>query len=365
MIRILPKIASSWGGKGFSSVILLLALFAVVVIFIGGLFFYKQPKTEAPNITGPMKKIGIVQYQKIFDPSIKGFKEGLAGFGYKEGVNVSYDIRLADGSIDKLKQNADYFLNQSVDLIFADSPESALTTLNESTRSGKTNIPIVFTNGTNPDKVGIIKSFKSSGNNTTGVAVDFATITTKKLEFLKRINPNIKKVGVVYGVISDPTADFNLKVLREAAPKFDMTLVEYKLLKPPGLASVEEAKNLVDGLKPGDFDAYFHPAGPVVNFPGTKITLMGIGKKLKVPTVFTRDFNPKEESWLLSYGHDFYETGKQAAEVASKVLKGIKPSDIPIDYQRKIRLIIDLRAAKEIGVTIPESILAIADKKIE
>lgn len=351
--------------KGFSVIILIIVLLAIAVISTIGLFFYNQPKTETPQTSSSMKKIGIVQYQKIFDPSVKGFKEGLAGFGYKEGENVSFEIRLADGIMDKLKENADYLLNQNVDLIFADSPESALTTLNESTQSGKTKIPIVFTNGTNPDKVGIIKSFKSSGNNTTGIAVDFATITTKKIEFLKLINPQIKKVGVVYGVVSDPTADFNLKVLRETAPKFGITLVEYKLLKPPGPASAQEAKKLVNSLKPGDFDAYFHPAGPVVNFPETRITLMGIGKKLKVPTVFTREFNPQEESWLLSYGHDFYETGKQAAEVAAKVLKGTKPADIPIEYQRKVRLIIDLRAAKEIGITIPASILSIADKKME
>ncbi|MBI2596346.1 ABC transporter substrate-binding protein [Candidatus Daviesbacteria bacterium] len=345
---------------------IIIALVLVVVASAAGLWVLNgAPKTDQIKKPATVKRIGIVQYQKIFEPSIKGFKDGLAESGYKEGENVSYDVRLADGNKDKLKEGADYFLNQNVDLIFADSPESASSALNESTRSGKTNIPIVFTNGTNPDKVGIIKSFKSSGNNTTGVAVDFAAITTKKLEFLKRINPTIKKVGVVYGAVSDPTADFNMKVLREAATKFDINLVEYKLLKPPGPLSAQEAQKLVDSLKPGDFDAYFHPAGPVVNFPDTKKVLMGIGKKLKVPTVFTRDFDPKEESWLLSYGHDFFETGKQAAEIAAKVLGGTKPADIPIEYQKKIRLIVDLRAAKEIGVTIPESILAIADKRIE
>lgn len=353
------------GKKGFSALFIILGVF--IAALAAGLlyFFFNSPNKETIPKTVKSKKIGIVQYQKIFEPSIKGFKEGLAQQGFKDGTDVTYDVRAADGNMEKVKENADYFLNQGVDLIFADSPESAAVTLKESTNSGKTNIPIVFTNSTNPDKVGLIKSFKSSGNNTTGVAVDFATITTKKLEFLKRINPKIEKVGVVYGAISDPTADFNMQVLREAAPKFDMTLVEYKLTKPPGPASAAEAKKIVDGLKPGEIDAYFHPAGPVVNFPETRMILMGIGKKMKVPTVFTRDFNPKEESWLLSYGHDFYETGKQASEVAAKVLKGTKPSDIPIDYQRKIRLIIDLRAAKEIGVTIPESILAIADKKIE
>ncbi len=289
----------------------------------------------------------------------------MSELGYKEGQDISYDPKQADGDKEKLKQFSEEFINQKVDLILADSPESGVAALQVATKSANPAIPIVFANATRPDKIGLIKSFKSSGNNTTGVAVDFASLTAKKLEFLKRINPKITKLGVISSKVSDPTADYNLEELRSQAPKFGMTLVEYQLKSPPGPSSTQEVQKLVDSLKPGDFDAYFHPAGPVVNFPANRKILMSIGKKLKVPTVFTRDFDPNEESWLLSYGHDFLETGKQVAVIVDKVLKGTKPADIPIEYHKKNRLIIDLRAASDIGITIPDSILAIADRKIK
>lgn len=340
--------------------LLLLTVLAAVAFFTG-------QSTENRTLSGTTqpKTVGIVQFLGILEPSIQGFKDTMATQGYREGENITYLQQSANGNFAMLAEITQDYIDQNVDLIFADSPESGSIALQVTQETGRQDIPIVFVNATDPVRAGLIQDFRSSGNNTTGIAIDFVDLTARKLDFLQRIDPNIEKIAVVYNLVSDPTADAMLEELHRQAARLNLEVIQYDIENPPGPESTAESAELINNeMQPGDFDAYFHLAGPVVNFPDNQQLLMQIGQKFQVPSVYLQNFAPTD-NWLFSYGHDLHGTGAQAAPMAHKIFNGTRPTDIPIEYQDEDLIVVNLRAANEIGVTLPASLLEIADVRIE
>jgi putative ABC transport system substrate-binding protein len=154
-----------------------------------------------------------------------------------------------------------------------------------------------------------------------------------------------------------------LEELHRQAERLNLQVVQYDIKNPPGPDSTVEIAQLINSMQTGDFDAYFHLAGPVVNFPDNQQLLMQIGERFNVPSAYLQNF-ASTDSWLFSYGHDLYGTGAQAAPMAHKIFSGVAPSNIPIEYQDKDLFVVNLRAASAIGVVIPASLLEIADIRI-
>ncbi len=341
----------------------MLAVGAIVIVLLAGGIFFVMKKDATPP--PPPKKIGITEYILQMRPVVDGFIAGMEEQGYREGIDVVY-VRepVAEGDVKKLTAINDTYIDQNVDLIFAVTSVSAKSALAETTAKERTDIPIVFSHANQVVEQKLVNSFKSSGNNMTGVAVNFAEVTERKLEFLKKINPDIKKIAVFDAAVTDPAGRAVMIEVEKAAPKFDLTVVKYPIKNDAGPASIEEAKATMSKMKSGDFDAYFHLPGNVVN--QHEFILLGIDmtKRLKIPSVWHAE-SDVESGGLFSYGHDLTAMGKQTAVIISKVLKGTLPTDIPIEFPQKNSLTINKKVAQELGVTIPPQILSITDKVIE
>lgn len=335
------------------------ALFAVLaaIVAVGGYFLWKYAFFAEP--APKTYKIGIIRYLKIYDPEVDGFKEGMAQIGYKEGANTSY-YRYNVDKVEDVNIAAKELIQKNVDLIFAVTTVAAVGALKETEAAKRTDIPIVFVQGNLAQRAGLIKSFRSSGNNTTGIAVDFVSLTAKKLEFLKTIKPGIKKLGYFDAAHADPAAIFALEELKIQAPKFGMTLVPYRHVNPVGPKAAEELKNILQNIKSGEIDAYFHLPGPIMGFQNQPVIIKELNR-LKIPGVWL-ELPSVAIGGLFSYSQDLFDLGKQAVFVADKVLKGIRPADIPVELPRQYFLHINLKTAREIGLTLPKTVILQANK---
>ncbi len=345
--------------RGFSPIILII----LVLIVIGGVALI-LPKLKNNPITPTLphpKRIGIVQHTKGLDNVYQGFKEGLTSLGYKEGSDVIYTYNFTGGDPTTASKIARDYLDQNYDLILAITTVAFQKTLEESTRSGKMT-PIIFTNSNTALTQGLIKSYQSSGNNSTGLIPDDVAISIKKLEFLKQINPNAKRVGVFTSKRVPATID-TLNKLEAAAPKAGLTIKEYVLGSdvPAGPQVAIKMQQIADKVQSGEIDAVMTLPDPLITDPAISKVLESMGERLKIPTMFLN----LQDGGMLAYNLDTEASGKDAAVMADKIFKGTKPADIPIEFPKKNLLIINLEIANKIGVTIPPSLLNIADKIIK
>jgi len=250
-------------------------------------------------------------------------------------------------------------LAEDVDLIYAVTSVAAAAALRETAAAGRTDIPIVFAQGNAPVESGLIASYRSSGNNATGVAVNFVETTSKKLEYLKSIAPDAERIGYFDSEHTDPAAQFTLEELQKQAPDFGITLTRYELKNPVGTSSVAEIADILAGIRPGEIDAYFHLPGPLMGAQAQPTIIEGV-KRLGIPSIWLE--TPSVEiGGLFAYSHDLFLLGRQAADIADKVLGGTLPTDIPIEFPLKYVLAINLETARESSIELPQSLLFLAD----
>lgn len=338
----------------FSQTLLVIFIAAIVT---GGYFLRQYVSFSEPE--PKHYKIGIIRYLKIYDPEVDGFKEGMEQAGYKESVNVTY-YRYDVDKVEDARVAAKELIQKNVDLIFAVTTVAAKGALDETASANRTDIPIVFAQGNLAVRAGLVKSLQSSGNNATGVAVDFVQLTAKKLEFLKTIKPSIRRLGYFDAAHADPAATFALEELKIQAPKLGIILVPYAHKNPVGPAATEELKNILQNIKPGEIDAYFHLPGPVMGFQNQPIIITELNR-LKIPAVWL-ELPSVAIGGLFSYSQDLVDLGRQAVFIADNVLKGTKPADIPVELPRKYFLYVNLKTAREIGLIVPENIILQANK---
>lgn len=315
-----------------------------------------------PELAVSVKRIGVIQYVAESDPSFEGLKKGMADLGYAEGGrDIVYEYQLADGDQRKVSEIAESFVDQSVDLIYAITFPSAKAAFEATRAAGRSDIPVVFAQANNPVEGGIVQSYKSSGNNLTGVAGNLVSLTPKKLEILKRIKPDTKTVGFFHVKGTDdtfPSSVLTIASLRENAPKFGITLVEYALEDRAGPALVAEAQKVGDSIQPGTLDAIFLPTGVLYASENLKV-ISGLGNRLKIPVLYALPA-ALDIGGLFVYTHDSFAIGEQAAPMVDKIFRGVSPSDIPVESPRRNVLIVNLKNAEEIGITVPQEVLEIA-----
>lgn len=335
---------------------ILTGVLAVVLIVTG----VRSPKKPEKIYT-----VGILRYIPQVDVVEKGFYQGMEKLGYKEGKNIKYIITPYGESPAKMQGLAQGLIDQNVDLIVAITSVAADGAKKAAESSGRTDIPVVFSHSNQPDKQGHIKSFQSSGNNLTGVAINYEEVTEKKLEFLRQIGPAIKRVGTLDAAFTDPAGKLILDALQKGAPRFGMEVVKYKVANNVGPKATEEIAAIADGIKPGDIDAFFHLAGPVSNPPANAQLIINMTKRLQIPSVYLVD-TQVDLGGLFSYAHDQISMGEQTAVFVNKILRGgQRPTDIPVEFPNKNSLVINAKTAREIGITVPQSLLLIADKIIQ
>jgi putative ABC transport system substrate-binding protein len=280
-------------------------------------------------------------------PSLDGLREGLTALGYEEGKNIHFDWRnLADE--DAARTTAQAFVRDRVDLIVAFENQTV-----RAVKATTTEIPVVMLHVTAPVENGFIKSFAHPGGNVTGFA-GLGDNPSKEVELFKELVPRLKRLLVLYA--GDPASSRWLADVRQAATKLKLELVERQTAKRADIERVFAA------IKPGDVDGVF------ISSPDLRTRFLALILELASNRRLPLQGHRREwveQGALFSYNVDLRSVGKAAARYVEKILKGTKPADLPVEQSSQLQLIINLKTAKALGLTIPPSLLLRADQVIE
>ncbi len=306
-----------------------------------------------PNSSGAQKvyRIGALVANDQFVPAFEGFKSRMAELGYSEGKNIKYDFHNAQGDGGTLKKLAQKLIQDKADVIVT---SSTTATAPVAKASAGTDIPVVFLSAGNP--LEFVKSYASSGNNLTGITTSSIDLTSKRMELLKELAPGIKKVVALYNP-RGANYEANLQATREAAQRLGLELVEVQATTSDEL--IRRAPSLLN-----------RRLGEGIIFP-PDATLNTVQKQIsshvnkeKMPSIAANVGNVHDGA-LATYAADYFALGRQGAVLVDKILKGSKPSDLPIEQPFKLQLVINLKTAKAIGLKIPKEILIRTDEVIE
>ncbi len=317
-----------------------LILISVTLLAVAVLAEAQQPKVY---------RVGVLVPGEAWYEIIDGLRVGLKQLGFEEGKQFTLVIRDWKGEAKAVEEAARKFEQEKVNLIYATSTNSTIAA-----RRATAEIPIVFCAGTDPVVVGLVDSFAKPGGRLTGVYTPVTDLTAKRLEILKEIVPKLHRVVTFY----DPrhvVAIESSKMAREAARQMGLQLVERHF------TSVEELQAAVRALRAGEVHAYLAVSDPTASNQAQLIIDMARNKKL--PTMFDH-LSHVTRGGLASYAVSFHEVGRVSAKYVQRILTGVKPQDLPVEGIDKIDLVINLKAAKQIGLTIPPNVLARADKVI-
>jgi putative ABC transport system substrate-binding protein len=345
----------------FSKVFLIIVVIFGIFYFAISYFTQSSLSQYAKFGTTP-KKIGVIILNMYTDAD-KSMKDEMSKLGYTD-KNLSYDEEIiAPGpTVDVQTAKAlARMTGENVDLFFVILESIAKATVLE-TQKQHINTPIVYiTRFDDPVNIGIAKSFKSSGNNATGISTNVPDTIQKYLLFFKEINPNTKKVAVFSdGFILPNRGKKILSELRAQTAKFGITLVEYKTLAT-STTDVEKAWfEIAKNIKLGDIDAIYHI--PAHIFAAQHQEEEKLAVKLHIPYAVPIEDMP--EAGMFSYTDDVKTYGQEAGIMIDKILRGTKPTDIPIQYGTKQLLVLNLKRANEAGIKFSDSMLYKATLKI-
>ena len=307
----------------------------VTALFLSGCGVLAKPK----NYT-----IGIINLAPSLEITITGFKQGMTELGYIEGENVTYVYAGAVGSIDKLDGALQELVDKNVDLIFSITTP-ATQAAQRATASN--NIPVVFGVLTDPVGAGVVTNLIQPGGNITGVT--FGPQEVQRLEWLTKIVPGVKRVYIIYNP-NDNSATLALKTVNTTAAQLGLEIVAREASNPDEIAgALTDFPENVDAL-------YLLPDGQI---EAKLADILAVATSRRLPTSIA-NVDLVESGALYSYAFKLAPTGKQAARLADQILKGIEPADLPVETT-EFFLVINLKTAQAIGITIPDNILSQAD----
>jgi putative ABC transport system substrate-binding protein len=279
--------------------------------------------------------------------SFDAFREGLRELGYVDGDNIRIEYRLAAGDLSRLPAMAADLVRLPVDVIVTDGPSSGLIA-HEATRT----IPIV-TATTDPVAAGLAASYPRPGGNVTGFSLQMVELNGKRLQLLKEAFPAISRVAALWNPASNLSG---LRFIEAAARTLGVELHPVEIATPEQIAAGFETA-ITGGAEAlivfGDAMFWNH-----------REEIVALAEKSGMPAIYPeREFS--DAGGLLAYGPNVADNFRHAAGYVDKILKGAKPGDLPIQQPVKFELIVNLKTAKELGLTIPPAILARADEVIE
>jgi len=273
----------------------------------------------------------------------------LRELGYVEGKNIFIEWRFAEGKLDRLPSLANELVNLKVDVIVSGGP--AVT---RAAKEAISTIPIVMAFDDDPVGSGFVASLARPGGNITGLSTHYPEISGKQLELLKEIVPKLSRVAVL-GASTQPGNSQALREVEVAARAFGVQ-VQY-----------------LDVLGPKDIEIAFRAAGKgraeavhVLDTPvfiSQRTQLANLAVKSRLPAMYFRQ-EFVDGGGLMSYGTNFADLSRRAATYVDKILKGAKPGDLPVEQPKKFEFVVNLKAAKQIGLTIPPNVLARADRVV-
>jgi putative ABC transport system substrate-binding protein len=318
------------------------------IVILGVLTLVAAPPTASAQSGKKVYRVGVLHpaFFRIVPP-VEGLMAGLEAAGMEEGRDVVYDIHFTRGKSEALTTEAAALLRGAPDVILTFGEEATLAA-----KKATTSIPIVFTDVGDPVATGIVAAVSRPGGNVTGVSGMLTELVPKRLEILKLLVPTARRVWMVYHR-EDLSSLAAARRAAEVAPRFKLELVDR------AVRTQDELVAQLRGLKPGD--ALFTPQALTLNIPGIVLDLQLVNR---VPAVFANPFWV-EAGGLVSYGADVKAQGVQAARQVEKILKGAKPADLPVEGANKVELSINLKAARSLGITVPNDLLLRAERVID
>jgi putative ABC transport system substrate-binding protein len=295
-------------------------------------------------------RVGLILEGGPYYAVVEGLKDGLREFGFEESKQFLFEIRDLKGNRRAAEEAARNLERGKVDLIYAVATSVAIAA-----KRATTDVPIVFVMGGDPVVAGLVESYARPGSRLTGIHYLSNDLTGKRFEILKEILPKLRKVVTFYDP-SNQTAMSNATSAREAAQRLKVELVERHV------RSAEELQLDLRNLQAQEADAYFYTGDAMVSSQAEFIIAATRAKKL--PTMF-QDPGLVAQGALVGYGVSYYEVGRLSAKYVQRILAGSSPKNLPVESLSKLELAVSLKTARELGVTIPQSVLFRADKVIE
>jgi putative ABC transport system substrate-binding protein len=319
----------------------------IIFLLVAALILVSFQFGEAQQASGKIPRIGYLAGGLGAATRSETFKQGLRDLGYVEGKNIVIEYRNAEGKIERYSDLVADLVGLKVDVIFTSSTPGALAAKNAT----KT-IPIVFTNVGDPVANGLVASLARPGGNITGLSTLAPELSGKGLELLKETIPKLSRVAVVWNP-DNPGKTSSFKETEVAARALRLQL---QSLEVRGPNDVEPAFKAAKKERTG---ALIVLRDVVVSSQIRRILELAL--KNQMPAIYG-DRGFVDAGGLMSYGPNIDDLFRRAVTYVDKILKGTKPADLPIERPSKFELVINLKTAKQIGLTIPPNVLARADK---
>jgi putative tryptophan/tyrosine transport system substrate-binding protein len=298
----------------------------------------------------PTRTLGMLVGLTLGDWAFAGVRAGLSEAGYAEGSNLNVIYR--EGPFDQLPRLAAELVNSKVDVIFATgSPVPA-----RAAKAATSTIPIVFAYGGDPVADGLVESFNRPGGNVTGATFIGSTLLAKRMELMREIVPQVTDVALLVN-LKGTLAERQIKDATGAAATLGQRL---HVLNTGTLDDLDAAFATMERSKVG---AFICSTDPFFGFIGHD-RLLNLAQRYKIPGIY----NAREEvgtGGLVSYGPNLRDTWRQAGVYVGRILKGERPQDLPVMQPTKFEIVINLKVANELGLTIPPTLLGRADEVIE
>jgi ABC-type uncharacterized transport system substrate-binding protein len=302
----------------------------------------------------PMPVIGLLDQRSPDELTdrLRGFRQGLRDSGFVEGQNVVIDYRWAENKLDRLADLAADLVRRQVAVIVASSGTgSALAA-----KAATTTIPVVFVVGDDPVKLGLVANLARPDGNLTGIDFFGGELTTKRLELLRELVPGATRVAAL---VSPANATYAETTIKEVEKATHSTGLQVQVVKASTIPEINAVFATFVGARP---DALLVGHDPFFNSRRTQ--LVQLAARYAVPASYTaRDF--VEVGGLMSYGANIADAWRQAGSYAASILKGAKAADLPVLQSVKFELVINAQTATMLSLTVPASLLAIADEVIE
>jgi putative tryptophan/tyrosine transport system substrate-binding protein len=323
-----------------------LALFLIVVVLdVGAAIANAQQAKKVP-------RIGFVSAASSSANAarIGAFRQGLRELGYVEGKNIVIESRYAEGKLDRLPALVAELVRLKVEILISAGPIPT-----RAAKKATVTIPIVMTQDTDPVGAGFVVSLARPGGNITGLSTLAPELSGKRLELLKEIIPKLSRVAVL-GTLTQPGHAQSLREIDLAAGAFKVQVQHLDVLGPKDIEIAFRAASKERS------DAVLTLNSPILNSHRPQLAELAVRNRL--PAMDARR-ESVEDGGLVFYGVSLLDLDRRAATYVDKILKGAKPADLPVEQPTKFEFVINLKTAKQVGLTIPPNVLAQADRVIK
>jgi len=315
-----------------------------VVLLAAGVIAEAQQAGKAPRIG-----FLIGSSPAAIAARIEAFRQGLRDLGYVEGKNIVIEWRYAEGKLDRLPALAAELVRLKIDIICTGSPATT-----RAAKEATVTIPIVMAQDTDPVANGFVASLARPGGNITGLSTLAPELSGKQLELLKETVPRLSRMAV----LGNSTVPGNAQALKEMELAAGAFKVQLQYVDVLDLKDIETAFRAVSK---GRADAVLVLGNPI--FLSQRIQITDLAVKSRLPAIYERP-EYVDDGGLMTYGVNINELYRRAATYVDKILKGAKPADLPVEQPMKFEFIVNLKAAKAIGLTIPPNVLVRANRVI-